>query len=248
MSTLRGHLEPKADLPLERVLELAPAKRLRDVPGRLTFAWPEDHPRVVIKRHERDLSRDRWYDRFHGHGRRTPGRREYDNLLGLQQSGLPVPKPLGWVEAGRHSAVVMEYVEHDRHLRERLLGGEKPDPWVRTLVPWVALLHEQGWYHRDLYLQHWVEGPGGPVLLDVGRARREPSPRRRWFVKDLAAMLHSVPRRVGVASRLRFLAGYLDARGIRSRGDRRRWILEISARAERMAAHVPRHGGQEPEA
>jgi len=110
----------------------------------------------------------------------------------------------------------------------------------------VLRLHEKGWYHRDLYLQHFVLRGQELVLLDVGRARRKRAVRERWFEKDLAALLHSTPRVVGARERLRFLVRYLDARGIEARLQRRVWLARIVRRAGRMAAHVPRHGETRP--
>jgi len=247
MAPARGHLDPDAEPVLPdgpgALFVARPSATLRAVPGRETFAWPEgSEPPLVVKRYRGDLARDRWYDRLHGHAGRSPGRREYENLVALAAEGLPVPRALGWAEeADGSSLVVMARVPHGAHLRDRLLAGEDAGPWLERLVPLVVRLHEQGWYHRDLYLQHWVEGPGGPVLLDVGRARRQARPRRRWFLKDLAALEHSAPAAVGPATRLRFLAGYLDGRGVRDGSTRRRWARDVAARAAAMAAHRPRH-------
>src|SRR4030095_1136590 len=115
--------------------------------------------------------------------------------------------------------VVMEHVEHAETLRERLGRADASEraAWCAQLLRLVSALHAGGWYHRDLYLQHLVLGPEGLVLLDVGRARRSSgagAPRERWFVKDLGALLHSTPRTVGAREQLRFLARYLDARGL----------------------------------
>lgn len=254
MPPLRGHLDPgtETDLPggLDGLLVAVPADFLRTVPGRETFAWPESaEPTLVVKRYRRDLARDRWYDRLRGRSGRSPGRREYENLVELDRDGVPVPKALGWAEApDGTSLVVMARVPHTAHLRDRLLAGEEAGPWIRRLVPLVVALHRGGWYHRDLYLQHWIEGPEGLVLLDAGRARRERAPRRRWFVKDLAALHHSAPASIAPATRLRFLAAYLDGRGIRGRGERRLWARHVMARAARMAAHLPRYDPAEASA
>ena len=103
-----------------------------------------------------------------------------------------------------------------------------------------ARLHAAGWYHRDLYLAHWLVTPAGLFLVDVGRARRERAPRERWFVKDLAALLHSCPATVTAHARLRFLVLYLDARGIASHDGRKSFARAVLAKAARIAAHVPR--------
>lgn len=266
---LRGRLHPAAEPLLGRAGErgaapdgllrelfaLDPERPLRRVPGRETFAWPgPTGPRALVKRTVGDQPLDRWYERLHGR-RRSPGRREFDNLEALARDGLPVPRALGWGEAGAGpdagSLVVMEWLPHTRTLR----GELERDPaacgsWLGPLLEVVVRLHGSGWYHRDLYLHHFVlrEEPSARslALLDVGRARKERSPRRRWFVKDLAALLHSTPETIPRATRLRFLAGYLDARGIRRRSERRRWMRDVEAKRRRLAAHRPRFGEAGP--
>lgn len=232
---------------LERVFALEPASFLREVPGRQTFAWPADGV-LVVKRFEGDAARERWYELCRGRAPRSPGRREFENLIRLAGEGFAVPRGLVWVEergARGRSGVVMERVPHETTLRERLAAAGPGERRVvlRDLASLVARLHGAGWFHRDLYLQHFVcrdEGTG-PVLLDVGRARRERSPRRRWFVKDLAALLHSCPDGVGAAERLRFLCDYLRGRGGDGRAERRSWTRAVLAKERRLAAHAPRH-------
>lgn len=231
---------------LARLLAYAPRATLRAVPGRETFGWPEEAPRVVVKRTRGDLTRDAWYERVMGRGRRSPGRREHDNLRALAAEGFSVPRALGWAEAADGtSLVVMEHVAVDASLSEHLAGAGEAQR--RALLPGVvelvAGLHRRGWYHRDLYLGHLVLARGELVLLDVGRARRERAPRRRWFVKDLGALSYSTPGAVPPAWRLRFLAAYLDARGVRGRRRRRRWARDVEARRRSIAGHVPRYPG-----
>lgn len=237
----------------------APPITLRSVAGRETFAWPfvrsdSGDPRqpVIVKRTRGDAGRVR-----------AAGRREFENLDSLARDGFRVPRALAWCEErggrlpslrGRLSCVVMERIPHTATLRDELALAERGEQHrlALALLDVVVRLHERGWYHRDLYLQHVVlpEGPAAAepdlVLLDVARARRERSPRMRWFVKDLAALLHSTPRAVGTRARLRFLAAYLDRRRVDARAERRRWLSHIIAKQRRMAAHEPRQGEDRP--
>ena len=171
---------------------------------------------------------------------------------------------------GRESLVVMEYVENRGDLRRLVEKGviEPSRAWMERLLELVLRLHGGGWYHRDLYLDHVLLRPltvsgeqshsgeqsfmsAGHAarpeltqlcLLDAGRARRQLRPRRRWYEKDLAALLHSTPASVPARLRLRFLSLYLDRRGVHGRRQRRSWAGAIEQRRRRMAAHVPRHG------
>jgi tRNA A-37 threonylcarbamoyl transferase component Bud32 len=210
---------------------------LRSLPGRETLALGP----CVVKR-----STERW-----ALGR-SPGAIEYENLRGLARDGIPVPRALSWsaertgsLRLARRSQVEMERVEHQETLRERLARATPAERAAlgAQLLALVVRLHEHGWHHRDLYLQHFVLRGEELVLLDVGRARQGRSPRARWFEKDLAALLHSCPRSVSAGERLRFLARYLAARGI---ARRRRWLRAILRRERKMAAHVPRHGETQP--
>lgn len=220
-----------------------PAEFLRRVPGREAFLWAgAAGATLVVKRVHEPFAL----------GLRSPAAVEYENLRGLERAGIPVPRALGWsarragpLGLSRCSAVAMERVEHAETLRERLARATPAErgALAERLLALVLRLHQAGWYHRDLYLQHFVLRGEELVLLDVGRARHRRSPRGRWFEKDLAALLHSTPRSVPVRERLHFLARYLAARGIRRR---RRWLRAILRRERHMAAHVPRHGESRP--
>ena len=158
--------------------------------------------------------------------------------------------PGGWLDhRWARSAVLMQRVEHRETLRE--VCSARPDEarrrWLGPLAELTARLHGRGWYHRDLYLQHVVVAAPHQdraerlVLLDVGRARRRARPRRRWFVKDLAALLHSAPATIPPRARLRFLVAYCRLRGLEGRAARRGLARAVLAKARRIASHAPRH-------
>jgi hypothetical protein len=258
-----GHADLPAGTPeqaLEALFELRPTAWLRRIPGRETLAWPHADGACVLKRFLGDDAAEAWAAWLRLRAPASPGRREAANLSRLAADGFPVPRVLGWWEErnrggglGAHrfarSAVLMERVVHTQTLRDALERSPRSSAarWGGELAALVAALHRRGWYHRDLYLQHLIlaEAQAGEVerlvLLDVGRARCDERPRRRWFVKDLAALLHSTPACVGARARLRFLARYCAARGLDSRAARRDLARAVAAKARRLAAHVPRH-------
>lgn len=214
---------------LQELLACEPGECWRNVPGRMTFPWgegPQGDPLVVVKRFEGDLARDRWYERLRGR-RRSPAQREYDSLQALAEEGLPVPAALGWTQEGSRSLLVMGYVPHRETVAQRLTRAGAPERrrWVQGVAELAGRLHAAGWYHRDLYLNHFVlSGPQERlVLLDLGRARWERQPRSRWHHKDLGALMHGDVGEHPLGSRewLRGLAIYADRRGIRDRAARR---------------------------
>lgn len=230
---------------LRDIFAASSANTLRALPGRTTFVWPAE-PAVIVKRFGSGVLRDLLHDLVHARGARSCARREAENLRELGELGMPVPRALGWCEerggwSGR-SAMWMQRVEHSSTLRQ--LAERDPAAALERrseLARLVARLHVAGWFHRDLYLEHWIVAAGRLVLLDVGRARREESPRERWLVKDVAALLHSCPAGIGTFGRLKFLALYLDARGVQDRGQRHAFARAVVAKARRIAAHEPRH-------
>ncbi len=252
----------RAELVLDALFRLVPERTFRRIPGRETFPWPGRSEWIVKRVHGGEV-RDYWHDRLHGRAR-SPAQREAQNLLELRRLGVKAPRPLLWVEEddarkrpslrgqrrGR-SALVLETVLHSESLRQRLARSAPHEirRWLRELLDLVATLHESGWVHRDLYLEHVVLGPDSLVLLDCARARRLGLVRRRWLVKDLAALWHSAPASVPRTERLRFLAAWLarvepgSARN--ARAARRRWARAILAKARRLGAHRPRFADPE---
>ncbi len=241
---------------LDALFALEPSSWLRKIPGRGTFAWEPAGQRLVVKRFVGDLGRDRWYARWRGRPVESPAQREAQNLRELEAQVFPVPRALAWFAEPGHrgrSGLVMAHLDHDEHLRAAIdrSGSDAQRGRLDRLAALVARFHAAGWYHRDLYLEHVVirsgepqSGEGGDLdlaLIDVGRARREAEPRRRWFVKDVAALLHSSPERVPPPARLRFLSHYLDARGIMDLEARRTFGQEVERKAASLAAHSPRY-------
>jgi len=246
MDTHTDSLDPRAFLDFEVV------EWLRRSGGRETFSTgplPSAPAGYVVKRSVGSVAKDDWHERLRGRRARSPGQREFDALVRLAEDGLPVPRAITFCEERvfggvRRSLVVMERVVHADTVRDRLavLEARERRALCERVLEIVVRLHARGWYHRDLYLQHFVicADGGALVLLDVGRARRERRPRSRWFVKDLAALAHSAPARVTAREKLRFAAAWLDAHGVRDREERRRWLRAIVAKRARMAARVPR--------
>ncbi|HKB16644.1 MAG TPA: lipopolysaccharide kinase InaA family protein, partial [Planctomycetota bacterium] len=192
-----------------RALRLAPLHRTFLVPG---AAGAERILKVHLGRPIFDLLRDLPT----GRALLPPARIECENLLELRERGFSVPEPIAWGREGPESFALLRPVpgipldewlrrSRDREARRRVLVD---------LARLIARFHDEGRYHRDLYACHvLVSAHGGLSLIDLARARRGRFVRRRWFVKDLAALSYSLPSAAASgADRVRFLRAYLGAR------------------------------------
>lgn len=224
------------------------APRVLDVDGDAVGLALDAELPVVVKRFGASDAREARAELLRGKLPRSPAQREAENLAGLLSAGLPVPQPYLFCESGASSLVVLEYLPHSATLRSLIeAGAPEAEPLSWDLAVLVAHMHDAGWYHRDLYLEHVVVMEDGELaLLDAGRARHAKSPRSRWFVKDLAALSSSAPLAMK-AERLRFAAHYfaaLEDSAIstpRNKRAKRRFLARVERRAAGMRAHVPRH-------
>jgi len=184
-------------------------------------------------------------------GRPGPARREWDNLLRLRGEGFQVAEAVamgaGSGPRGSGGSFLITR-EVPAVPLDALLASGWPAPPARVIADLAALVarfHARGFFHRDLYCGHLLVRPapgswGRVVLIDLQRVARRRRPRRRWLVKDLAALAHSAPPSVTRSQKLRFLCDYLG----RSRPDAqvRAWARAIEAKVARIRAHVPRYG------
>ena len=167
----------------------------------------------------------------------------------LAMHGIPVPDAAA---AGQESGGASFFCSANVHgavpLDQHLACAENRDRGrVRGLATLVRKLHAIPLCHRDLYLCHILARiqDGALFVIDLQRVKGRPGGRlrRRWFIKDLAALAHSshLPG-VTRTDRLRFLLAYLG----RPRLDIevRRWFHRVARKARRMARHTPRFDGQ----
>lgn len=228
-----------------QALDWVPNAYLRRLPTREVFCLPGPHgAQLVAKR-----SRESWAG-----SAASPAAQERAILEALRQLGIAVPRPLahaerreGPLQVARRSVLLLEWVAHEQTLRERLRSCDPREMrhWARELAAMVVRLHSTGWYHRDLYLQHFVLSNEQLVLLDLGRARQTQLLRERWFIKDLAALIHSTPRAVSLRARLEFWVRYARGRGLGRRA-RARLLRKAQAKERRMAGHRPKYGEEGP--
>jgi len=119
---------------------------------------------------------------------------------------------------------------------------------IAELARFVARFHRLGYVHRDLYLSHVFFDRDAPphrrfCLIDLHRVMRPRCFRRRWFVKDLAALNYSTPVSfVSTAARIRFLITYLRENA--SAGSLRNIVDQVIRKTAQISRHDARRLAQ----
>ena len=183
----------------------------------------------------------------------TDAMRELRGAQVLGASGVPVCRVVAWGEdVERGGVVVVRGVAGtplDDFLDAARLSPRERARLAGDLGRLYRTLRRAGLRHRDAYACHvFVEreratGDGRPRfslrMIDLTRAGRAPPPRGRWFVKDVAQLLHGVgPERVSPRDTVRFLRAYLGARPLGAAG--RRFARRVVAKQRRIAARSER--------
>ncbi|MFV1959104.1 MAG: lipopolysaccharide kinase InaA family protein [Planctomycetota bacterium] len=233
----RSAFEAAGILAIEDVLSRAEV--VRDLPDRANLVLHLDPLRIHVKRRKRA-----------GRRRRGGQNREVEGLELADRLGIPVPcLVFAGVDAEGGVLTGTQDVAGARPLDDVLRGGALQGAARRDvlegLAEAVAVLHRARHHHRDLYLNHvWVDAGARPrlrALIDWERQGRHRCLTGRWAVKDLAALLASIPPgTVTARERLAFLARYLARVPVEGRRRRRRLARRVGRKAARIRAHVPR--------
>lgn len=224
-------------------------------PWRERIALTVDGRTLFLKRYRNPPLSEQLRLRLRGH--RAVAAAEWHWMHALPALGVPVPAPVafgrrgGWRETASvvvSAAVPGDALErwlpaHLEHLRDRALRARLRE----ALADLVATLHGADLVHRDLYLSHVFAdvGDDGAVrlhLIDLQRVFRPRSwRRRRWIVKDLAALHHSTPSAVaGAAERLRWFHRYRGTRRLTPAD--KRLLRAVVARASRVSRRDRKQG------
>ncbi len=168
----------------------------------------------------------------------------------LAADGIAVAEPIAFGEAhtGRRerlSAIVTAGAAGDSletwATRWQANGNAPLRQLSLPLAQLIARLHDKGYFHRDLYLCHVFYDPEAAIeealrLIDLQRVIRPTCLRRRWLVKDLAALNYSTPPAVATRTdRLRWLKQYLGVSKLDPPA--RRLAYRVAGKTRRIARH-----------
>ncbi len=150
----------------------------------------------------------------------SKGRKEFLIASRLEGRGLPLPRPLGWMER-----VEKGWIKESYYLSEAVGTGvsfiEEPaksreTPSIVELARTVRRFQEAGLFHRDLHGGNFLWEGDRVFLTDLHRARLMKSVdlhRRLW---NLSHLFHSLRSMWGEEEQLRFLEHYFEGRLDRS--------------------------------
>ncbi len=177
---------------------------------------------------------------------------EWQRTAAAAQAGVPVAEAAAAGSCRSGSFFCSAGIEGAEPLDDLLASGSlSPAERKRLIIEAAAVsaaLHAAGWFHRDLYLCHFMASAGsagaGPALrlIDLERLTRPRILRHRWMVKDLAAMHYSSKAaRASQADRARFLRAYAAAAGLNpGRAAFLKLAAEVTAKSGRIEAHEMR--------
>jgi hypothetical protein len=182
------------------------AARLRALPDRENWRVSLAGRVFFVKRHRpvKGLSR-------------TPARAEWEAVRVLRRAGIRCMRPLAMGEDVRKGSTIWVERSAGEPLDDLLRRGVAPALRRELVLEAAGILRRMRLreiHHRDMYLCHLFADPGAPAgerltVIDLQRSRRIPGLRGRWFVKDVAQLLHSAPRPpVTGADLARFLRAY----------------------------------------
>ena len=120
----------------------------------------------------------------------TKAKREWNALLMLHKRGINVPRPVAYGKHNRTEIIVLELING------KSLSLVNPEQ-LRSLIPKIAhnikLLHEAGFFHKDLHLGNILVSNDEVILIDFHRNRFYPqglpTKKRIW---DIACLLYDI--------------------------------------------------------
>lgn len=189
----------------ERPLEVLKDSRLRWA-AVLTF---ERGRRIFLKR-------NRTKDRFEALKHLllpSKAKREWEVAREAERRGLPVPKPLGWIER-RRFGLLQESIYLSEAVRSEAVSAEEvlkdaPSGVIQRFAQTVRAIHDGGIYHLDLHAGNLLWDGERFLLIDLHRARILKGLSQEQKLQNMAQLFHSLRSFWGERERTFFLRSYL---------------------------------------
>ena len=122
----------------------------------------------------------------------------------FKELGLPGPIPVAWGQDKGNSLVLSEGIKYVMRLSDwaesyfshgQVIGPDivkTKHKIIEEVARIVGRMHAKGLHHQDLYLCHFLYGPGHDglplTLIDLQRVEQFRRLSRKWQIKDLAQL------------------------------------------------------------
>jgi tRNA A-37 threonylcarbamoyl transferase component Bud32 len=168
------------------------AVRLRILPDRENWRMEFEDRVFFVKRHEPV-----------GGFRETPAGTEWEAIDLLARSGIRAMRPFALGEDVERGSTIWVVRSPGRPLDDLLRLENVSHTLRRELILEAAdilrRLRTFEIHHRDMYCCHLMADPEAGfgerlTVIDLQRVRQKRGLRERWYVKDMAELLHSAPR------------------------------------------------------
>jgi len=121
----------------------------------------------------------------------SKGRKEWFIAFKMHRMGLPIPKPLGWLERTRRGIVRESF-----YLAEAVGSGETldktPTPPVPEVAKTVRKIHHAGLFHKDLHAGNFIWEGQTLFLIDLHSAEILRTLSLSQRLRNLSLLFHSL--------------------------------------------------------
>jgi tRNA A-37 threonylcarbamoyl transferase component Bud32 len=153
----------------------------------------------------------------------SKGRKEWFIAYQLQKKGLPIPKPLGWMEK-----IHRGWVKESYYMSEAIGSGvslielvtNKIDIPIESLAKTVRLFHDTGLFHKDLHGGNFIWNGKSFFLTDLHRSKIRSSVSNNERLWNLAQLFYSLRSMWEEKDFLLFLKKYFSPWGLDSQKEK----------------------------
>jgi tRNA A-37 threonylcarbamoyl transferase component Bud32 len=146
----------------------------------------------------------------------SKGQKEFLIASQLERKGLPIPRPLGWMERVRKGWVKESYYLSEAigtgvSFIEEAAKSREPHS-IDELARTVREFQDAGLFHRDLHGGNFLWEDGKLCLIDLHGAKLVKSLSLHQRLWDLSHLFHSLRSTWGEEEQLRFLDRYFEGK------------------------------------
>ena len=194
---------------------------------------------------------------IHWPGRDDEAAREWRKMLLLRQHDFLTAVPVAIGQSRRGGIVTSSFLLQqeihnglaaDEYIAQQLASAPPQRKWklYAEIGELARALQDAGFVHKDFYLQHIFVVERGDdwdlYLIDLQRVLGPRHHRRRWFLKDLSALVHSarVRTKLSQTDLLRIYLAYAGTKKLQPAD--KQFIASVWRRVRKMQGRRPKYG------